>query len=202
MRAICWSVLLSCGLGMPYAASSGENLPEEVTMIIEAGDREIAAIRKKAEEDVRKVSDTRLAQLEQLQDKFTKAGKLELAVAVRDKIRELKLGTAPGGDPGNLEQFGGHVGQAFYFELTGATEGRIYGPDVYTADSPLATAAVHSGALDYAEKGIVKVTILPGKSSYEASDRNGVSSREWTSYGLSYKVESTKPTKTEKPAKK
>jgi hypothetical protein len=174
---------------------------DEINLIVEAGDREIAAIKKQAESDVHAANERRLAQLKLLQDKYTKLGALDQAIAVRDKLRALKLGDAPGSDPGNLVGYSAYIGQVLYFEVMGATGGMIYGTDVYAADSHLATAAVHSGALNYAEKGVVKVTILPGKGSYEASERSGVSSRPWGAGSLSYTVESTKPAKTEKPAK-
>jgi hypothetical protein len=200
-NAICWSAMLLFGLAMSCPTWSDESIPSEITVILEAGDREIAAIKQKAEKDVQAASEKRQSQLEQLQDKFAKAGKLDQAIAVRDKIRELKLGCTPTGDPGTLQQYYGHIGQVLYFELMGASGGKIHGTDIYTADSHLATAAVHCGALNYAEKGVVKVTILPGKASYEASDRNGVCSQSWSSNSLSYKVESTKVSN-EKPTKK
>lgn len=199
--ALCWSVLLLCGLAIPCKAWSDDRVADEIDLIVEAGDREIAAIKQQAERDIQAVNEKRLAQLEQLQDKYTKLGALDQAIAVRDKLRTLKLGGTPLGDPGNLVGYSAHIGEVLYFEVMGATGGMIYGTDVYAADSHLATAAVHSGALNYAEKGVVKVTILPGKGSYEASERNGVSSRQWGAGSLSFAVESTKPAKTAKPAK-
>ena len=50
--------------------------------------------------------------------------------------------------------------------------GTVWGSDVYTDDSTLAAAAVHAGAVGAGETGLVKVTILPGESSYDASTRN------------------------------
>lgn len=199
--ALCWSVVLFSGFAMPCPTWSDDRVADEITLIIEAGDREIAAIKQQAERNVQAAREKRLAQLEQLQDKYTKLGALDQAVAVRDKLRTLKLGGTPGGDPGNLLGYTANIGEVFFFEVMGATGGTIYGTDVYTADSSLATAAVHSGALNYAEKGVVKVTILPGKDRYEPSVCNEVSSREWNAHALSYKVESTKPVKAEKPAK-
>jgi hypothetical protein len=199
--ALCLSVVLFCGFANPYQAWSDDRVADEITLIVEAGEREIAAIKQRAEKDVQAAHDKCLAQLQQLQDQYTKLGALDQAVAVRDKLRTLKLGGTPDRDPGNLLGYSGCIGQVFYFEVMGATGGTIYGTDVYTADSHLATAAVHSGALGYAEKGVVKVTILPGKGHYEPSDRNEVSSRDWNAHALSYKVDSTKPAKAVKPLK-
>lgn len=57
-----------------------------------------------------------------------------------------------------------------YFEIDGANTGTIYGTDVYTHDSNLATAAVHAGVLKLHERGIVKVTILPPSGNFKGED--------------------------------
>jgi hypothetical protein len=115
----------------------------------------------------------------------------------------LKSGApAPLPDPGNLSFYVTNIGSTYYFEVMGATGGTIYGTDIYSHDSHLATAAVHCGVLKYGEKGVVKVTIMPGKASYESTEKNGVSSRSRDAYPASYKVESTKPAMSEKAEKK
>src|SRR5262249_41216328 len=55
--------------------------------------------------------------------------------------------------------------------------------------SSLAAAAVHAGALAPGEQGVVKVTMLPGQSSYQGSRRNGVASGLWDSWNASFRVE-------------
>jgi hypothetical protein len=77
--------------------------------------------------------------------------------------------------PVNAHGLMGKVGKFYYFEVTGAP-GIVWGTDVYTADSTIATAAVHAGVLRIGQKGFVKVTILPGQPSYEGSTRHGVMS--------------------------
>ena len=52
----------------------------------------------------------------------------------------------------------------------------MWGTDVYTSDSTLATAAVHAGVLQPGQTGVVKVTILPGQAAYQGSTRNSVRS--------------------------
>ena len=56
----------------------------------------------------------------------------------------------------------------------------MWGTDIYTDDSQLATTAVHAGVLVAGEIGLVKVVILPGQEAYASTERNGVTS---TSYG-------------------
>lgn len=205
MKTFFWhtSVLVLGLLAAPSVACADQPADDEAQMIVEAFDREIAAVKKKAAEYVRAANEKCLTQLQQLQDKHTKAGKLDEAVAVRERIRALKAGNAaPLPDPGNLSLYSSNIGTTYYFEVMGATGGSIYGTDIYSHDSHLATAAVHCGVLKYGEKGVVKVTIMPGKASYESTDKNGVSSRQWGSYPASFKVESIKPTKPELPEKK
>ena len=92
-------------------------------------------------------------------------------------------------DPGTLQNFRGQNGKTFVFELTGNTNGAIWGTSVYTDDSALATVAVHAGILKNGEKGLVKVTILPGEMAYTDSTSHGVTSGSYMEWGGSYKVE-------------
>jgi hypothetical protein len=84
------------------------------------------------------------------------------------------------------------VGDFFYLEVTGSRRGVVWGAGVYTADSVLAATAVHAGALEAGETGLVKVTILPGQERYEGSVRNGVTSQDFGAFPKSFRIESTK----------
>jgi LCCL domain len=92
-------------------------------------------------------------------------------------------------DPGTLHGFRDQVGKTFTFEVTGSDAGTVYGTDVYTDDSELATATVHAGVLKKGQKGTVKVTLLAGQEKYPASTRHGVESRPWDKWDSSYRVE-------------
>jgi hypothetical protein len=81
--------------------------------------------------------------------------------------------------PTNFVGYRNRVGSVFELRVTGAARGAVWGTDVYTDDSSVATAAVHAGVLAVGETKTVTVTILPGQSSYPASARNGVSSASW-----------------------
>jgi hypothetical protein len=65
--------------------------------------------------------------------------------------------------------------------VTGRTTGSVWGTDLYTSDSDLGTAAVHAGILKDGETSQIAVQRLPGAKSYVGSERNGVTSRPWTS---------------------
>lgn len=92
-------------------------------------------------------------------------------------------------DPGNLVDFRGQEGQTYYFRVTGSTQGSLWGTDIYTDDSSLATVAVHAGVLMEGQVGVVKVTILAGQSSYRGTTRNGVTSVDYSDWNGSYRVE-------------
>ena len=74
------------------------------------------------------------------------------------ETEEEKLVVQP--DPGTLSGFQGQVGKLFAFKVTGAVGNTVWGSDVYTTDSALATAAVHAGVLTAGKTGTVKVRIV------------------------------------------
>ena len=103
-------------------------------------------------------------------------------------VDELPLEILP--DPGNgLQQYRGSIGRVLLFRVTGTASGSLWGTDIYTDDSVLAKAAVHAGVLEVGEEGIVVVTILPGQGGYSASDRNGIVSSGYGTWGGSFQVQ-------------
>jgi hypothetical protein len=154
-------------------------------------DSDLAAIRTEFEKKMQARVDDAIKELEAVQKKLTRDDKLDEAVAVRDVAKQLKAGgVRPEPNPGNLTTFRDQVGKTFYFEVTGSTDGALYGTDSYTADSWLAAAAVHSGALKEGEKGVVRVRVIKGASVYSGSTKNGVTSNNYTSpYEPAYLVE-------------
>jgi hypothetical protein len=95
-------------------------------------------------------------------------------------------------DPGTLVGHRAEVGKTLLFEVTGSDSGAVWGTDIYTDDSSLAAAAVHAGAVAAGQKGVVKVTVLPGQDSYPGSPRNGVTSGSWGNWVGSFRVERVK----------
>ena len=90
-------------------------------------------------------------------------------------------------DPGNLTGFRGQLGQTLMFQVTGASAGTIWGTDVYSDDSSLSRAAVHAGAVQPGQTAVVQVMILPGQGGYSGTNRNGVQSSNYGSWGGSYR---------------
>lgn len=86
----------------------------------------------------------------------------------------------------NALNFRGKLGRQFDIEIVGSTSGSVWGTDVYTDDSHIATAAVHSGLVKTGEQAIVTVTMVESPAEHVASVRNGVTSSKWSSYPTSY----------------
>jgi len=90
------------------------------------------------------------------------------------------------GSPASLGQQNLQVGKVFSVRVTAAINGAVYGSDVYTADSTLATAALHAGVLKEGQTGVVRIRILPGQQQFASSTRRGVTTIPWQFYPIAY----------------
>jgi len=68
----------------------------------------------------------------------------------------------------------------------GGAERSVWGSDIYTSDSSICTAAVHSGLITYQQGGTVTVELRPGRTIYGCSDRNGVTTSPYGTYQSSF----------------
>jgi hypothetical protein len=91
--------------------------------------------------------------------------------------------------PAHLQGLCDQVGQTYYFRVQGQDSGNVWGTDVYTADSALASAALHAGAVKSGQAGVVKVTVVPAPKQYQGSTQNGITSHGFGAYGSAYRVE-------------
>ncbi len=89
-------------------------------------------------------------------------------------------------DPGTLHKYQNQVGKTLRFRVTGPAPGQqrgsVWGSNVYTLDSSLALAAVHSGAVAPGQTKVVSVTILGPQNAFVGSNRNGIVSSNWGQY--------------------
>lgn len=107
-----------------------------------------------------------------------------------DEIRALlDQGFLAAEAPSRIQDLCDTPGTTFYFRVTGAPDGSLWGTDVYTGDSVLATAAVHAGAVKAGETTVVRVTVMPPLAAYQGSVRNGVTSHDYGRYGTAYRVD-------------
>jgi len=68
----------------------------------------------------------------------------------------------------------------------GGTAHSFWGSDIYTADSSICTAGVHSGLITYQQGGTVTIELRPGRTIYGCSERNGVTTSDYGSYQHSF----------------
>jgi hypothetical protein len=81
----------------------------------------------------------------------------------------------------------GTDGQRFTLACSpGGTARSVWGSDIYTADSSICTAGVHTGLITYQEGGDVTIELRPGRTIYGCSERNGVTTSPYGSYTRSF----------------
>lgn len=175
---------------------------QRVSALREACEEECTLLRKRCEVEVNRVEaesadrltpvlKTLFAELKAMQQRYVKEGLLDEALAIRAQIKSLRSDLfGIQNDPGSMSDYStSDAGRSFLFELTGTTDGVIWGNDVYTADSRLATAAVHCGLLRVNERGIIRVTLTDsGENTFESTERHGVQSLEYLGFSLGYRM--------------
>lgn len=81
----------------------------------------------------------------------------------------------------------GRLGRDFmYFCPRDGQLGRVWGTDIYTDDSSICSAAVHSGLITAKEGGAIAIKMRPGETSYAGMTRNGVSSQDYGNWDASF----------------
>lgn len=93
-----------------------------------------------------------------------------------------RVGLAP--DIAACEAFDVSAGRVQCSCEGGSSSGSVWGSGPYTADSDICAAAVHAGAIPQAG-GVVTVIGIAGLEQYLGTERNGITSRDWGSYGNS-----------------
>ena len=87
----------------------------------------------------------------------------------------------------NASSLNGSNGQTFTLTCSpGGREYSVWGSDIYTSDSSICTAGVHSGLISYERGGTVTIELLAGRSLYGCSARNGVTSSAYGPYPQSF----------------
>lgn len=86
----------------------------------------------------------------------------------------------------NAGEHRGKNGQRFTYTCPGGSGGSVWGTDIYTDDSSICNAALHSGLITASSGGTVMIEIRAGQSSYTGSSRNGVGSGSYAAWSGSY----------------
>jgi hypothetical protein len=122
-------------------------------------------------------------------------GEQKVRLADARSLKSLAVKAAPAvpfnvqADPGSPGALANQIGMSFHFRVTGIANGALWGTDVYTSDSSIATAAVHAGILKVGETGVVKVVIVVPPPMFTGAMRNGVNSSPYGAYPGAYMVE-------------
>ncbi len=74
------------------------------------------------------------------------------------------------------------VGSFVDVEIVGSNDGWVWGSDVYTGDSDVATAAVHAGVLEIGQRGVVTVIFVAPPNSFSGTRRNEVATRPYGAF--------------------
>ena len=81
----------------------------------------------------------------------------------------------------------GKDGQMFLLKCSpGGIAHSVWGSDIYTADSSICTAAVHSGLITFQQGGTVTIVLRSGRDIYGSSERNGVTASPYGPYQHSF----------------
>jgi hypothetical protein len=91
--------------------------------------------------------------------------------------------------PARIQDLCDTPGTTYYFRVTGAIDGSVWGTDVYTGDSALGAAAVHAGAVKPGETAVVRVTVMPPPPQYHGSIRHGVTTHDFGHFAAAYRLD-------------
>lgn len=89
----------------------------------------------------------------------------------------------------NATQYRAQTGQQITVSCpANGTANTVWGTDIYSDDSSICTAALHSGRVTLQAGGVVTIQIAPGAPSYTPTSRNGVETRPWGAWSGSFTI--------------
>jgi hypothetical protein len=161
-------------------------LPKRDLATIRPSDFIITPDTKVAGQIVNPYLKIRTTQFGELQLKLADARSLrhQSLIAVTEVVQE-EVNAQP--DPGSLTSYEAQRNKVLAFTVTGmAAGGSVWGTDIYTTDSRLAMAAVHSGLVKVGETGVVRLKIVDSPPSFTGSSRHGITTSPYGVYRAAY----------------
>ena len=83
-----------------------------------------------------------------------------------------------------------NIGRKYQFDCQSAPEDLVHAPTwgtkIYTANSGICSAAVHSGMVDPESGGEITIKLIAGKKFYTGSNKNNVKSKDHTGTDISF----------------
>ena len=120
---------------------------------------------------------------------FDRRGKLD----PERSARLLEQGLLAHEAPPTMVEHADTPGRSWYFRVTGVTDGRVWGTDVYTGDSSVACAAVHAGLAKPGETVVLRLVAVAPPDRFDGSLRHGVTSYDFVQYGSAFRFEPIDP---------
>lgn len=109
------------------------------------------------------------------------AAESEQAVEEEESAQAVECGT-------NAQGFEGATGTQHTVACpANCTSGSVWGTNIYSDDSSICRAAMHTGVID-ASGGEVTFEIADGRSEYIPTSHNGVTTSRWGSWGRSFTI--------------
>lgn len=105
--------------------------------------------------------------------------------------------------PSSMSSLRSSQGKLYTFKVTGKVNGHVWGGrnNIYTDNSDLATAAVHSGYVKIGETKLLKVRIINDVKDYPSISRNGINSMKCDTWAGAYHIQSSQTMPKEEPKK-
>jgi len=122
--------------------------------------------------------------VQQLVAYFDKRGKL----SPRQLKTLLDRNRIAGDPPSSMHGLCEATGETYYFRITGAAEGQVWGTDTYTRDSAIGAAAVHAGLLRPGETRVLRLTVVAPLKAYPGSVRNGVTTSDYGDFPHAWRL--------------
>jgi len=95
--------------------------------------------------------------------------------------------------PRTMLEHCGRVGRGWCLRVVGELDGPVWGTDVYTGDSSVASAAVHAGLVAPGASAVLRVVVVEPPERFEGSLRHGVASRDYVRYDTAFRFEAMPP---------
>jgi serine/threonine protein kinase len=90
------------------------------------------------------------------------------------------------------------MGNQLEVEVIGSATGTVWGTEMYTSDSDVATAAVHAGLVRLHERARITVTLVKSPSHYTGSTSHGIRSHDYGAFPSGFLLRRSGGTKTSK----
>ena len=123
--------------------------------------------------------------IHELVEHFDRRGRLD----AEQMRRLIEQGLLAQDAPRTMAEHCGQVGRSWCFRVVGEVDGAVWGTDVYTGDSSVASAAVHAGFVEPGANAVLRVVVVEPPERFAGCLRHGVASRDYERYDAAFRFE-------------